>query len=195
MIFALLLAVAEPMPPAAKPTPPAAKPAQPEAAQSPKDEPDQAPPPAAELGQLKPLDGKWTCTGKTLETPYGTAHTISATMENKSDLNGYWRLWRYTEKKTKDNPTPYVMASFVGFDPQQKVLVRTDVDGLGMITHLSTKGWDGDKIVFEGAVGPAKVPFRETLTKKSDKQITGLQEMKGADGNWIALAETTCKKK
>jgi hypothetical protein len=152
------------------------------------------PPPAPELDQLKVLDGKWSCSGKTVETPFGTAHAVSATMDNKIDLNGYWRLWRYAEKKTKENPSPYVMASFVGYDREKKQLVRTDIDGLGMVTHLFARGWDDDKLVFEGTVGPARVGFRETLMKKSDKEIHAQQEMSGADGAWIMLSETVCKK-
>src|SRR5688572_7696065 len=196
LAFTLTLFVVDQAPTKPAPPAPAAAPAPAPTTSTPPTAPSGPPPPAAELAQLKVFAGKWTCTGKTLDTPYGKAHPISATMDNKVDLNGYWHMWRYAEKKTKDNPTPYVMASFVGFDATKKALVRTDVDGLGMITHLSTNGFDGDKIVFAGDVmGPQKTQFRDSMTKKSPKEISSVLEMTGPDGKWLTLAETTCKKK
>lgn len=156
-----------------------------------------APPPAAELaGNLKAIEGKWKCMGKTPDSPFAKAHPTKAEMSIKADLNGHWYLMRYEEKKTKENPAPYVMRSFVGFDPARKQLVRTDVDGLGMITHLASKGWEMDQLVWAGEVGgPQKMQFRETITKKSPKEIVSTLEVLGADGQWIVIGENVCKKK
>lgn len=159
--------------------------------------PPAAPPPAAELGgNLKAIEGKWTCLGKTPDSPFAQAHPTKADMRIQADLNGHWYLMRYAEKKTKENPAPYVMSSFMGFDPARKLLVRTDVDGLGMITHLASQGWEADKLVWAGEVrGPPPTPFRETITKKSPKEIVSTLEVAGADGTWIVIGESICKKK
>lgn len=171
--------------PAAPATPPAAAEAKP------------PPPPAAELAtNMKGMDGKWKCDATYPDLPaFGVkAHKAKADLTSKADLNGYFYATRYEEKKSKDNPTPYVMSSFVGFEPG-KGLVRTDLDGIGMITHLSSKGWDGDKLVWAGEVlGPTKIQFKETITKKGDKEMSSLMEMAGADGNFASLGEIHCKK-
>lgn len=169
---------------AAAPAAPAAAPAGP-------------PPPAAQLADLKAIDGKWKCDGKMNDSQFGKAHPITASVESKADLNGYFRTMRYEEKKTKDNATPYVMSSFIGYDSSKSQFVRTDLDGMGMITHMASKGWDGDKLVFAGELqaGPQKMQIKDTMTKKSDKELASIIEMAGADGKWFALSESSCKKK
>lgn len=175
----------------AKAAAPAAAPAAPAAPATPA-----PPPPAPELvSAMKVLDGKWKCEGKVADSPFGKAHPVKATVQQKADLNGYWYVTRYEEKKTKENPNPYAMSSSIGFDPSKKQIVRTDMDNMGMITHLASKGWEGDKLVWTGEVmGPQKMSFKETLTKKSDKEHSTLLEMAGPDGKWTTLIETNCKK-
>jgi hypothetical protein len=153
------------------------------------------PPPAPELAAaMKGMEGKWACTGAAPDSPFAKAHPIAGDMAARSDLNGYWYLSRYEEKKTKENPMPYVMESTVGFDPSKKHLVRTDIDGMGMITHLTSKGWEGDKMTWSGEVMGMKMQFKETITKKSDKEMSSSMEMAGPDGKFTKLADLTCKK-
>ena len=184
-------APAKPADPAKPATPPAATP--PAAAAA----PAAPPPPAAQLGELAPIEGKWKCDGKMLDSSFGKGHAVSASVEVKPDLNGYFRTMRYEEKKTKDNAAPYLMSSFIAYDPSKAQFVRTDLDGMGMITHLSSKGWDGDKLTFAGEfqMGPQKMQIKDTMTKKGAKELASLIEMAGADGKWFTLSESTCKKK
>ena len=87
------------------------------------------------------------------------------------------------------------MASSVGFDPSKKKLVRTDLDGMGMVTHLSSAGWEGDKLVWAGDVmGAQKMSFKETTTKKSAKEMALALEIAGPDGKFANIMELTCKK-
>ena len=159
--------------------------------------PDGPPPPAAQLADLKPIEGNWKFDGKMNDSQFGKGHAISASVEVKTDLNGYFRTMRYEEKKTKDNATPYMMSSFIAWDPSKTQFVRTDLDGMGMITHMAAKGWDGDKLSFAGEfqMGPQKMQIRDTMTKKGAKEIASLIEMAGADGKWFSLSESTCKRK
>lgn len=175
----------------AKPAAPAAAPAAPAAAAA-----AAAPAPAAELGSaMKGMDGKWKCEGKISDSPFGKAHATKGEYQQKADLGGYWYVSRYEEKKTKENPTPYAMSGSVGFDPGKKMLMRTDIDNMGTVTHLASKGWEGDKIVWTGELmGPQKISFKETITKKSDKETALMLEMAGPDGKWSTLMENTCKK-
>src|SRR5688572_25399433 len=99
--FATTALAADPPKPAA---PAPAAPAAPAAAA-----PAGPPPPAAELTDaFKPMEGKWKCDGKAPDSPFGKAHATKADMTWKSDLNGYWYVMRYEEKKTKENANPYV---------------------------------------------------------------------------------------
>lgn len=189
---------AAPAAPPAAPAKPADKAAPPPAAPAatPAAAPAGPPPPATELTEsFKPMEGKWKCDGKAPDSPFGKAHATKADMVWKSDLNGYWYVMRYEEKKTKENATPYIMASSVGFDPSKKQLVRTDIDGIGMVTHLSSKGWEGDKMTWSGDVmGPQKMTFKETITKKSAKELASSLEIAGPDGKFTGIMEMTCKK-
>jgi Protein of unknown function (DUF1579) len=188
--LALVLSQAPAPPPDAKAPPPAPPPA---AATPPAD--NKPPPPAAELAAaMKPLEGKWKCAGKMVDSPFDKAHALSAVMTWKKDLGGYWYTARYEEKKTKDNPAPYVMNAFAGWDPQKSVLVRSDVDNRGVITHLTSKGFEGDKLVWSGAVAGTKMTFTDTITKKSAKEIASSMQMIGEDGKAIPLGDLTCKK-
>jgi hypothetical protein len=199
--FAQGAAPAKPAPapapaPAAKPADPKGAPAAPAPAPAPAAAPEGPPPPAPELAtNLKDMSGKWKCDGKTPDSAFTKAHPMKAEMNLKSDLGGYWYALRYEEKKTKENPKPYVMTGLAGWDPSKKMLVRTDADNMGQVTHLSSKGWEGDKLVWTGEVmGGAKVQFRDTLTKKSAKEISSLMEMAGPDGKFVTIGEMTCKK-
>ena len=176
--------------------PPKSAPAAAPAAPAPAAAPAGPPPPAAELSAaLKSMEGKWKCEGKWVDSAFGKAHASKGEMSMKSDLGGYFFTSRYDEKKAKDNPSPYSMSSFAGFDPSKKELVRTDLDNFGSITHLSSKGWEGDKIVWAGEVlGAQKVQFKETITKKTDKEMVTALEMAGPDGKWAPLGELVCKK-
>ena len=154
------------------------------------------PPPNEALAKnLKGMEGKWKCDAKYPDTAFGKAHNAKAEFNMKSDLNGYFYTARYEEKKAKDNPTPYVMAQFIGFDPSKSELVRTDMDGIGAITHLTSKGWEGDKMMWSGETmgGPQKLVFKETMTKKSDKEIAIAMEL-GPEGSAAPLGEIVCKK-
>lgn len=159
-------------------------------------DPPAGPPPAPELAaELKVFDGKWRCEGSTPDTAYTKAHPLKADMSWKRDLNGHWHVMRYDEKKTKENPTPYVMTAFCGFDAQRKVLVRTDIDGLGMVTHLTSKGWQGNVLVWSGETGGAqKVAFKETVTQRSPAELTSVLEMADGKGAFLVIGESTCKK-
>ena len=56
-------------------------------------------------------------------------------------------------------------------------------------------GWEADKLVFtgDGQMGGQKISFRETYTKKGDKELIWSGEMKmGKD--WIPVGTDTCKR-
>lgn len=156
----------------------------------------EAPPAAAkELSDaMAPLEGDFKCTGKMIDSPMGPGHALEATWSMKKELNGYWFVAKFDEKKTKVSPMPYAMSSTVGWDAGKKQLARADFDNFGQVTHAMSKGWEGDKLVFEGKVtGEMPMSFRETTTKKA-KEFTTSFEFAMVDNKWFPAGEYTCKK-
>jgi hypothetical protein len=192
------------MPAARPPAPPAApaKPAAPapaaapiKAAPAPAAPAPAAPKPAAELDQVKYLEGSWRCDGKQPAGPFGPEHAYKATFKLKKDVDSFWLFLDYEQKKSKVHPLPIKAKAFIGFDVVSKRFVTIGVDNTGGWVSETSTGWAGDKLVFagEGAMMGQMVGFRETYTKKSDKEFLWLGEMKmGKD--FIAVGSDDCKK-
>ena len=150
------------------------------------------PPPAKELADaMKPFDGSWKCTGKVNDSPFGKGHPYVGTVSQKAELGGHWYVARLDEKKTKESPMPFAMIMTVGWDAEAKGLKRSDIDSFGGVGTSTSKGWEGDKIVWEGSgtMGPEKIQFKDTATKKSAKEMHWATEVNGA-----VIVEMTCKK-
>jgi hypothetical protein len=155
-----------------------------------------SPPPAPELQQLGVLVGSWKCEGKQNATElFGPAHAVMTEFELKATLDGSWYTFHWTERKTKENPTPMRLSEFWGYDAVAKRLTREFVfDGAGRGSQ-SSPGWEGDKLVFTGelVMGPQKVGVRQTFIKKGDRRVDDLVEVKTAD-KWIELGSDRCRR-
>ena len=175
-------------PAAAKPAAPAAP--APAAAAAPP-----APKPAAELDQLKSLEGAWRCDGKQPAGPFGPEQDYKSSFKVKKDIENFWIGFEYAQKKSKVHPMPIMAKGYLGYDPLTKKYVTMGVDNMGGSITESSVGWEGDKLVFagDGQMGGQKVSFRETYQKKGDKEMLWTGEMKmGKD--WIAVGSDSCKK-
>ena len=191
--------------PAAKPaTAPAAAPAsataaKPAAAAAPvaaaAAAPPPAPKPATELDQLKVFEGSWRCDGKQPAGPFGPEQEYKSSFKGKKDIDNFWIAIEYDQKKSKAHPMPIKARGFLGYDPAAKKYVTIGADNTGGWISESSPGWEGDKLVFsgDGSMGGQKVSFRETYTKKGEKELTWSGEMKmGKD--WISVGSDSCKK-
>jgi len=192
-------------PPAAKaavaptaPTPaaaPGAKPAAPPAAAAPA-APPPAPKPAAELDTFKVFLGKWKCDGKAFASPLSpTEHGLKATAEAKLEVDNFWQSFAYEEKKTKEH-AGVKLKGLWGYDQGSKRYVRAAIANHGEWDTASSPGWEGDKLTWTGELSGSmgRIPFRQTFTKKSDKEWTHALELRLPDGKWIPAEEVTCKK-
>jgi hypothetical protein len=159
--------------------------------------PPAAPKPAAELAQLKWFEGSWSCGGKVFESPMGPEHATQGKVTMQLDLGGFWYSVRYEEMKTKENPRPYRVGAFWGYDSAQKRFVAGSVDSMGGFSGQAAPGWDGDKLVFTGfalGMGPNKTPARDTFTKKGENEMMHASELTMAEGQWLKLDEETCRR-
>jgi hypothetical protein len=179
-----------PKPGAAAPAAPAAAPAAGAAAT-----PPGPPKPPTELDQLKYFEGSWRCDGKVPAGPMGPEHGYKSTFKVKKDLDGFWYSADYEQKKSKDNPTPIKARGFFSYDTASKKYVFGGFDNAGGMVNETSTGWEGDKMVAsgEGTGMGQKIGFRETFTKKGDKEMTWMGELRmGKD--WMVIGSDTCKK-
>jgi hypothetical protein len=154
-----------------------------------------APKPATELDQLKLFEGNWRCEGKQPAGPFGPEHDYKSSFKAKKDIDNFWIAIEYDQKKSKAHPMPIKARGFLGYDPAARKYVSVGADNTGGWINESSPGWEADKLVFtgDGSMGGQKVSFRETYTKKNEKEMTWSGEMKmGKD--WVSVGNDTCKK-
>jgi hypothetical protein len=154
------------------------------------------PKPPTELGrEMKAIEGRWRCEGKAPAGPMGPEHAYRATFIVQPDLDGFFYSEEYEQRKTKENPLPVHAKGFVTYETSAKKLVFVGMDNGGSLVNETSPGWDADKLVASGdgtAMGQ-KVGFRETFTKKADRELTMVSELKmGKD--WVVIASDTCRK-
>jgi len=133
-----------------------------------------APKPATELEQMKVLEGSWRCDGRAPATPSGPEHAYRSTWKFKRDLDNFWWAAEYQQVKAKANPAPLKARGFLTYDSATKSFTMMGVDNAGGSTHEISSGWNGDVVTLAGDASLAgkKVPFREVITKKGDREFT-----------------------
>lgn len=142
--------------------------------------------------------GSWHCEGKVTPAP-----GVGKTFNSKSNstwaltLDGFWLAATSEGEKVPEMPLPTVAKSEVRitYDRTTKSFVSMGVTNRGGHFAATSKGWEGDKLMWTGNVsGLIKTKTRSTLTKKSDTEYHTLGErMEG--GKWVTSADETCKKK
>lgn len=110
--------------------------------------------------------GTWNCKGVHHAGPMGPEMKTSTRLEMKLELAGFWLQVKGTARggpmKGKE-----LFEGFASWDGTQHI--RFDFSPGGM-QKFTAKGWDGDKLVFEGEgmMGGQKMALRHTITKKGD---------------------------
>src|ERR1700690_3270969 len=154
-----------------------------------------APKPATELEQMKVLHGSWRCDGRAPATPSAPEHAYRSTWKFKRDLDNFWWAAEHQQVKAKANPAPLKARGFLTYDSVTKSFTMMGVDNAGGSTPEISSGWNGDVVTLAGDASLAgkKVPFREVITKKGDREFTWRGEMK-VGGDWMTLGEDRCRK-
>jgi hypothetical protein len=136
--------------------------------------------------------GHWSCTGKSMGGPMGPAGPRSSKLAASMDLGGHWMQLKVTPQEGPMKGKEMV-DSFSGWDGTQHV--RFDF-GPGGMHKLTSKGFEGDKIVFEGEgwMGGDKMNVRHTITKKSPTEFDSLFEVGSAGAAMAPALEEHCKK-
>jgi hypothetical protein len=141
------------------------------------DKPSGPPKPAAEMKAEQWFVGTWHCQGTQHAGPFGPEGKVASTLKMKLDLLGHWLdvMGTATAGPMKGHESFHSLA---GWDGTQHV--RYDFQPGGLV-HLTSKGWDGDTLVFEGdgMMGGQKVALKHTITKKGDNAFASVLESDG----------------
>jgi hypothetical protein len=150
------------------------------------------PEPPAELQQLAGLVGVWKCEGTITVGGKEMVEKSKATFS--WDLDRFFVAARMESARTKENPAGYKGRIMFGYDTGSKQFVSMGVDNMGGMSMLTSPGWDGDTMEWQGksrAMGQ-ELDAREKVTRKGPREITlagGIGS--GAQGmSW----ESTCRK-
>jgi len=152
--------------------------------------------PPPEMSKISSLTGNWHCTGRTLASPMGPEHPTEGTVSVHSELAGRWMVSHYKEKKTAQNPMPLEADEYWGYDSAEKKWDRIAIDSWGGWSAGDAKEWEGSSITWmsEGMMNGAKAKFRDTFTRKGEREAVYKGQMQAPDGKWVDAWEATCKK-
>jgi hypothetical protein len=149
------------------------------------DKPAGPPKPAAEMKAEQWFVGSWSCKGAQHAGAFGPEGKVASALKMKLDLAGFWLdvVGTATSGPMKGHESFHSLA---GWDGTQHT--RYDFQPGGMV-HLTSKGWEGDNLVFEGdgVIGGQKMAFKHTITKKGDNAFASVFESDGKP-----LLEETC---
>src|SRR5215470_17223690 len=145
------------------------------------------PKPPDELKAEKWFVGTWTCKGQQHAGVMGPEMKTGSKLSFKMDLAGFWLQVQIVATagpmKGKE-----VVDGFATWDGTQHV--RYDFQPASA-WRLTSRGWEGDKLVFEGqaVTGEAKGPIRHTINRKGDNEFADVIEIDGKP-----QIERTCKR-
>jgi hypothetical protein len=151
------------------------------------------PKPAPEMAGLAYFEGSWTCEGTMQPSPGAPAGKMTSTAMIHNDLGGFWQSGRI--KGTTAGMPPFEGMFHTTYDPAAKQYVMIWVDNMGAWSRSASKGWEGDKIVYEGEMqmGGQKLLGRDTFTKGAGGSMRHTAEMQ-VDGKWTPMGDETCRK-
>jgi len=156
-----------------------------------------APTPAAEVAEAaKKMAGSWKCDGKVPEGMMGPAHATSATMTWKLDLDKFWMVGSYAEKKTKDNPMPYKFVEYRTYNTATKKWNRVSVGNMGDWGEDMATAAEGEKVTWEGKghMGAMTMWGRTWEEAKGPKEVHVWGEFSMDGKKYQPAFDVTCKK-
>jgi hypothetical protein len=153
------------------------------------------PKPAPELdATFKAFEGTWKCDTTFAANAMGPGSAeikAKTTIKFKKELGGFWYRGEYETKKTKEFPG---MKGTVYLGHDGKQVLTTNVDAMGGMAS-GTGVVSGNTITLndDGFMMGNKVKMRETIEKKSDKEIIHKFEADMGKG-FQPMGEDDCKK-
>ena len=146
------------------------------------------PKPPEQMSVEKFFVGSWNCKGQQNEGPMGPAMKVASKLEMKLELMGFWLQVKGTFTGAGPMKGKEIFEGFASWDGTQHVRYDFDMNG---VSKLTSKGWDGDKLVFEGdgMMQGKKTSIKHTITKKGDNEWGSVFEIDGKP-----LIDETCSR-
>lgn len=144
----------------------------------------------ARVGTFGFLAGDWTCTGRVFAHGNVPARSTTARVQGMSVVGGRWVLFRYDEDNTAENPRPFHIDQYFGYDPKTRQFVSVALDSGGYFSETSP-GWTGDSIVFDETEG-GKIVGHDTFTRGGQDEFSHTGRSLEADGKWVETDQETC---
>jgi hypothetical protein len=150
-----------------------------------------APPkPAPELKQLEVFTGTFKCDMHAEAMMGMPARDVKGTWTGAWALDNFWLVGSYSQQDMKSN-------AWWGYDPATKMFTSTGFDSFGGIGHGTSKGWEGDNLVWNetATMMGQTMEFRTTFTKdKAGKPSIYKSEIKDKDGSFKPMMSGKCTK-
>jgi hypothetical protein len=143
----------------------------------------------------KGMEGSWKCDSTMPAGAMGPGSPemkMQASAKIKKDMGGFWLVGTYEMKKTKTMPG--MKGTFMMGSPDGKTFVSSNIDSAGNSSYSTgALAPDGGSTTGEGIMMGNKVKVRETMQKKSDKEVYHKVEMDMGKGFQV-MGEDSCKK-
>lgn len=137
--------------------------------------------------------GTWKCKEAWTKSPISEQLESTSTLVASNNTDGVWIAWSYVQDGSAKNAHPIKGNDLWGYDPDAKQYIREKADNFapGHLTHLTSKGFVGDTVSWEGPVPTPKgpVPFKHSFKKLDAKTIEGKLYIGGQ-----AFYSSTCTK-
>lgn len=144
----------------------------------------------AQVDKLGFLTGDWACSGKVFAHGSVTAHPTTAQAHGAKVVDGHWILFRYDEDKTAENPRPFHIDQYLGYDSATRRFVSVALDTVGYFSE-TTPDLSGDSITFD-ETDAGKVVGHDTFARTNPDEISHTGRNLDKAGNWIKTDTEVC---
>jgi len=144
------------------------------------------------VDKLSFLLGDWNCAGRVFAHGKISAHVTTAQAHGTKVVGNHWILFRYDEGKTAENPKPFHIDQYFGYDLNSKQFVSVALDMRGSFSE-TTPEMTGDSISFD-EMTDGKIVAHDSFSKKSEDEISHTGRSLNNEGKWVETDEEICRK-
>ena len=152
---------------------------------------------SSQLDQLSDFLGDGKCTGNAMATEKTPGHASVAHFHGEKTLDGNWIVVHYDEDQTAENPKPYHVVQYLGYDSKKKQFVGVGFDNSGSSYGGGvSSGWKDDIFNLDDttAMDGKNVSYRDVFTRKGSNELSHAGMMRDKNGKWAKMDEETCHK-
>lgn len=138
------------------------------------------------------LLGDWNCAGRVFAHGKIAAHLTTAQAHGTKVVDNRWILFRYDEETTAENPKPFHIDQYFGYDLDSRQFVSVALDTGGYFSETSPE-LVGDSISFDETTD-GKIVGHDSFSKMSQDEILHVGRSLNNEGKWVETDEEICRK-